>query len=187
LTPEQAVRAKRFIVIIVDAGRGPAGDWVKTIEGPTGRELVMAAADTAVAASVNAGFTAFERTMKDWQAQLIRWRCGLSPELRKRARAPANWNCRDLKIYVNRVGFEQLGPERAKVLNAVDTRFKLPVDQVDLVIQAGHDALRANPIFQSFLSSSSGQRPMRPRLLPRPEATPVASVATPQTTGMASR
>jgi NTE family protein len=131
MSPEQAVKLKRMIVIIVDAGRGPAGDWVKTVEGPSGTELVMAAADTAVAASVNAGFTAFERTMRDWQGQLIRWRCGLSAELRKRARAPENWNCQDLKIYVNRVGFEQLGPERAKILNAVDTRFKLPPDQVD--------------------------------------------------------
>ena len=79
MSPEQAVKLRKMIVIIVDAGRGPAGDWVKTVEGPTGTELVMAAADTAVAASVNAGFTAFDRTMRDWQAELIRWRCGLSP------------------------------------------------------------------------------------------------------------
>ena len=111
-----------------------------------------AVADTAVAASVNAGFTAFDRIMRDWQAQLIRWRCGLSAELRKRAKAPENWNCRDLKISVNRVGFEQLGTERARALNAVDTRFKLPAEQVDFVIDAGRDALRANPIFQDFIN-----------------------------------
>jgi hypothetical protein len=85
------------------------------------------------------------------------------------------------------VGFEQLGPERAKTLNAVDTRFKLPADQVDFVIQAGHDALRANPIYQSFLEGAGGRRPIRPRLPPKPEATPVASVAEPTTTGMAPR
>ena len=188
LSPEQAVKVRRLIVIVVDAGRGPAGDWVKTVEGPTGTELVMAAADTAVAASVNAGFTAFERTMKDWQSQLVRWRCGLSPELRKRAQAPANWNCRDLRIYVNRVGFEQLGSEREKALNAVDTRFKLPVDQVDTVIQAGHDALRANPIYQSFLRGTGSRGPIRPKLPPKPETTPVASVAPTATTdGLASR
>jgi NTE family protein len=113
--------------------------------------------------------------MHDWQAELIRWRCGLSPELRKRAKAPENWNCRDLKISVNRVGFEQLGPERAKYLNAVDTRFKLPTDQVDVVIESGHDALRANPIFGDFLSGVGSRR--QPRL-PRkpPEGAPVAAV-----------
>ena len=174
LSPDQAVRLRRMIMIIVDAGRGPAGDWVNAVEGPSGTELVMAAADTAVAASVNAGFTAFDRTMRDWQAELIRWRCGLSPEQCKRLGAPANWNCGDLRIYVNRVGFEQLGPERAKALNAVDTRFKLPVDEVDTLIQAGRDALRANPIFQSFLAGVGGRRPIRPAPR-RPEAVPIAA------------
>lgn len=173
-SPEQAAKMRRFIVIIVDAGRGPAGDWVKTVEGPSGTELVMAAADTAVAASVNAGYTAFERIMKEWQAQLIRWRCGLSAELRARARVPANWNCQDLRIVVDRVGFDQLGPARAAVLNAVDTRFKLPPQEVDIVITAGQDALRANPIYQNFLRGIGGHSPSRPPGPPRPESTPVA-------------
>jgi NTE family protein len=179
-SPEQAAKLRRFIVIIVDAGRGPAGDWVKTVEGPTGTELVMAAADTAVAASVNAGFTAFDRIMKDWQGQLIRWRCGLSAELRARARVRANWNCNDLKIVVERVSFDQLGAERAAVLNAVDTRFKLPADQVDTVIAAGHDALRANPMYQNFLHGIGGQRPARPSVPPRGQSAPVAEALPPQ-------
>ena len=54
--------------------------------GPSGTELVMAAADTAVQASVRSSFTAFERIMADWQRQLIAWRCGLSAEQRKRYR-----------------------------------------------------------------------------------------------------
>jgi len=179
LSPEQAARLRRLIIVIVDAGRGPAGNWVKTVEGPTGTELVMAAADTAVAASVNAGFTAFDRNMKDWQAQLIRWRCGLTPELRARARVPANWNCQDLKIVVDRVGFDQLGSERAAILNAVDTRFKLPQDQVDIVIEAGHDALHANPMFQNFLREVGGQRAPRAPGQRRTESAPVAEALPP--------
>ncbi len=96
----------------------------------------MAASDTALQASVRASYTAFERVMSDWQRQIVAWRCGLSPELRKRYGAPANWNCRDIKLIVSRVAFEQLGPERARALNAVDTRLKLPADQVDAVIAA---------------------------------------------------
>jgi NTE family protein len=178
LSPEQAVRMRRLMIIIVDAGRAPSGDWVQTIEGPTGTELIMAAADTAVAASVNAGFTAFERSMADWQRQLIGWRCGLSPEQRGRYRAAANWNCRDIKFYVNRIAFDQLGPDRAKQLNAVDTRFKLPTDQVDMVIASGREALRVNPVFRDFLSGVGG----RSRPFPRPpasEATPVADLRDP--------
>src|SRR5581483_6761783 len=63
----------------------------------------------------------------------------------------ANWNCRDIKLMVSRVAFDQLGPERAAVLNAVDTRLRLPVAEVDAVALAGRDALRANPVFRSFL------------------------------------
>lgn len=178
LSPEQAVRLRRSIVILVDAGRAPSGDWVQKVEGPTGMELVNAASDTAVQASVRASFTAFERTMADWQRQVIAWRCGLSAEQRKRYGAPANWNCRDLKFLVNRVAFDQLGPERAKVLNAVDTRLKLPVDQVDALIVAGRDALRASPTFREFLKGIS--RPNVPPLVPlpaepdEPSSTPVA-------------
>ena len=103
LSPEQAVRLRRSIVILVDAGRAPSGDWVQTVEGPSGIELIKAASDTALQASVRASYTAFERVMSDWQRQIVAWRCGLSPELRKRYGAPANWNCRDLKLMVNRV------------------------------------------------------------------------------------
>jgi NTE family protein len=178
LSPEQAVRLKRSIVILVDSGRAPSGDWVQSVEGPSGTELIMAAADTAVQASVRASYTAFERTMSDWQRQLIAWRCGLSPQLRKKYGAPANWNCRDLKIFVNRVGFDQLGPERARMLNAVDTRLKLPTDQVDAVIAAGHDALRANPTFRDFLKGIGG------RAVPAPEPTEPAEPPSTPVAGM---
>jgi NTE family protein len=175
LSPEQAVRLKRSIVILVDSGRAPSGDWVQKVEGPSGTELIMAAADTAVQASVRASYTAFERIMSDWQRQLISWRCGLSAEQRKRYGAPANWNCRDLKIFVNRVGFDQLGAQRAAALNAVDTRLKLPIDQVDAVIAAGRDSLRINPTFRDFLRGMGG-RPMSPPIVPE-ESTPVAAAS----------
>jgi NTE family protein len=174
LSPEQAVRLRRSIVILVDAGRAPSGDWVQSIDGPSGTELIMAAADTAGQASVNASYTAFQATMADWQRQLINWRCALSPELRHRYGAPANWNCRDLKLAVTRVGFDQLGAERAKVLNAVDTRLKLPADQVDTVIASARDALSVNPAYIDFLKSLGG-RPHRPMPFPGGPVTPAES------------
>ncbi|MEI8150332.1 MAG: patatin-like phospholipase family protein [Hyphomicrobiales bacterium] len=175
LSPEQAVRLKRSLVVLVDAGRAPSGDWAQTVEGPSGMELVNAASDTTLQASVRASYTAFERVMSDWQRQIVAWRCGLSPELRKRYGAPANWNCRDIKFMVNRVAFEQLGPERAKMLNAVDTRLKLPTDQVDAVIAAGRDALRGNPTYRDFLKGMGGGSAPPPPLQPE-ESTPVAGM-----------
>ncbi len=83
-TPQQAVKLRRSIFVVVDAGRAPSGDWVQTVEGPRGVDLVMAAADTATEAALRASFTAFESTMADWQQQLVRWRCGLSAAQRQR-------------------------------------------------------------------------------------------------------
>ncbi|MBM3529607.1 MAG: patatin-like phospholipase family protein [Alphaproteobacteria bacterium] len=180
LTPEQAVKLRRALFVVVDAGRGPSGDWTRTVAGPSGTELVMAAADTAIDASVRASFTAFDSTTAEWQGALIRWRCGLSAEQRRRYGAPANWNCRDLKFTVNRVAFDQLGAERAAELNAVPTRFKLPPEQVDHLIAAGRDALRANKAYRDFLGSLGRSAPARRPVPPRPQPVagmPVAAVA----------
>jgi NTE family protein len=106
--------------------------------------------------------------MQEWQKELIRWRCGLSPAQRKKYGAPANWNCRDIKFFVGRVGFDGLGEQRSAQLQAIETRFRLPTDQVDALIAAGGDALRVNPTFQAFLSSLR----TRPAPAPAPETTP---------------
>ena len=166
LTPQQAVKLRRAIFIVVDAGRGPSGDWTQTLQGPGGTELLAAAADTAIDASVRASFTAFNSVSTEWEGSLIRWRCGLSVAQRARFGAGPGWNCRDLRFYVGRISFDQLGPQRAAVLNAVETRFKLPAEQVDALIAAGSDALRGNSTFRDFLASLGGQAGPRPQAPP---------------------
>lgn len=152
ISPRQAVKLRRALILVVDAKTGLSGNWINTIEGPTGADLVKAAADTAIDASVAGSFTAFNATMTDWQGALVRWRCGLSAADRARYGAGPNWNCRDLKFYVGRIGFDQLEGARAADLERVPTRFNLPPEQVDSVIEAGRDALRASPTFRSFAS-----------------------------------
>ncbi len=177
MTEAQAVKTRRVMFLVIDAGRGPSGDWVKTVEGPAGVDLIMAASDTAVDSGVRASFTAFDSVMQEWQKEVVRWRCGLTAAQRKKYGAPANWNCRDIKFFVGRVGFDQLGEERATQLQAIETRFKLPADQVDALISAGSDALRTNATFQSFLGSM-GRAPGRP-VAPEPNepAPPPAAVS----------
>jgi NTE family protein len=153
LSPQQAVKLRRGLFLVVDAKTGVSGNWINSVEGPTGVELVRAAADTAIDASVNTSFTAFDRTMGDWQGSLIKWRCGLSAADRVKLGARPGWNCHDLKFFVGRVGFDQLDPARAAELEAVPTRFRLPPEQVDSVIAAGRDALRSNPAFRAFAGS----------------------------------
>ena len=174
LTRRQAVAMRRGLFLVVDAGRGPSGNWVQTVQGPGGAELVMAVADTATDAAVRAGFTAFEATLEEWQEQLIRWRCGLSAAERTRLGAGPNWNCRDLKLRVGRLGFDQFDPTRAALLNAVPTRFKLPPEQVEMMISAGAEALRSNPTYRAFLAEvgGGGSRPPAQARVAQPASSP---------------
>jgi NTE family protein len=61
-----------------------------------------------------------------------------------------NWRCGDLTFFLDRVNFDRLGPARAGILNAVPTRFVLPADQIDLLIEGGADALRQSSSYQAF-------------------------------------
>jgi len=153
LEPEEAVKLRRMMFLVVDSGRAPAGSWAQTVEGPSGVNLITAASDTATESGAVGSYSAFQDTMNGWQDTLINWRCHLSQAERHRLGAPAGWNCRDVRLYLARLSFDQLGPERSSALNAVETRFKLPPDQVDMLINAGRDVLKGNAVFRSFVRS----------------------------------
>jgi NTE family protein len=150
LTERQAARLRRVLFLVVDAGRGISGDFAQTLEGPNGVELVSAAADTAIDASVRSSYAAFSALANDWNGRLKRWRCGLSAADRSRLGVGANWKCGDVTFYVERLSFDELGAERAGILNAIPTRFSLPPEQVDELIAGGADALRQSSAYQAF-------------------------------------
>ncbi|QOZ38049.1 patatin-like phospholipase family protein [Bradyrhizobium sp. CCBAU 53421] len=150
LSERQAAKLKRILFLVVDAGRGISGDFVQTLEGPNGVELVSAAADTAIDASVRSSYAAFTALANDWSGKLKHWRCGLSAADRTRLGVGTGWKCGDVAIYVERLGFDRLGSERAGILNAIPTRLSLPPEQVDQLITGGADALRSSKAYQQF-------------------------------------
>jgi NTE family protein len=176
LAPQEAVKLRRFLFLVVDSGRAPSGKWAQTIPGPSGVDLIMATSDTATQSGAIGSYSAFDATMSDWRNQLIAWRCGLSEADRRKWGAPPGWNCRDLQFFIGRISFDQLGPERAAALNNVETRLRLPPDQIDMLIAAGRDALATNPKFRAFLTSL-GRTPPPPRP-PAPPPGPGAPVST---------
>lgn len=157
LQPREALNMRRLLFLVVDAGRGPSGNWVNTVEGPTGKDLISAVVDATIDANTHASYAAFEASMKNWREELVRWRCSLKAADATRLRGQVSgrtggpWNCRDLQFIIGRVSFGQFDAERAKRLNAVETSLTLPVETVDELRQAGGEALRANPTFQTFL------------------------------------
>jgi NTE family protein len=150
----EAIKLRRILFLVVDAGRGPQGDWAGKLEGPSGPELVAAVTDAALDANVRASYSAFEANMNAWRESLVGWRCSLSSSEVTRLRGSlAGWNCRDVKLFIGRIGFDQLDPARAARLETVPTRFRLPVEDVDALISAGSDALSANGTFRAFKQS----------------------------------
>ncbi len=150
LSQTQAARLRRILFLVVDAGQAPQGNWAQSLEGPSGVDLINAVSGAALSSSVRASYTAFEGTMNDWRGALVRWRCAL-PAAQLQKLRPGPWNCRDLKIYIGRISFDQLDAARAARLGAVATRFKLPVEQVDDLIAAGGEALAKHPTYRAFL------------------------------------
>lgn len=157
LTARQAAKIRRVLFLVVDAGRGPTGDWVQSPDGPTAPDIVAAAVDTAIDSSARSSFTAFDQTMSEWRTALEHWRCNLLPADREKYGLPAGWDCRDLKFFVGRINFDQLGARRASTLNSIPTRFKLDKEDVESLVTAGQDALRVNPVFREFLASIHGK------------------------------
>jgi NTE family protein len=141
LTAEKAVRLRRLVFVVVNAGRPPMGDWSRTLEGPTGAALLDAVTDTAIDSAVRSGFDAFRFTLRDWEAAIRKWRCGLSAAEAHALGAGADWRCSNIKFDITEVSFDRLDHETAARLSAIPTRLQLPVDEVDLLIGAGARAV----------------------------------------------
>ena len=157
LTPREAVRLKRVIYLVADAGRAPDAEWGATVKGPGMVELISAVTDTAISNSVRDGYDAFRATMDRWQRDLIDYRCSLRQSEVKRLRGTtAGWNCRDLKFFVSDVSFNDVEPSKRAKLQNIKTRLKLPQSEVDLAITGGAEALRNDPVFIGAMRSMGG-------------------------------
>jgi NTE family protein len=152
MSVEQAVHLRRLMFVVVDAGQSTDNSWVKTVTGPTGPVIAMAAADTALNVAKLQSYDLFHDEMEHWQKRIVAWRCALSREDVVRLRgSDAGWDCRDLHFYVARVSFSLLDRATADALSVMPTTLSLPATSVDLLIKGGGDALMRAPEFQDFL------------------------------------
>jgi NTE family protein len=156
LTRRQAVNLKRFLFVVVDSGRPPGGDLAKSADAPEIMDLIQAVSDTAVDANVRAAYDAFVAEMEKWRDRLIEFRCGLTPpEVASLRGSTEGWDCRNLSLQVAKVSFEQMREPSVKArLDKIPTRFKLPKDDVDLLITSAGSLLRQNPNYKEFLAAN---------------------------------
>ncbi|MCP5036559.1 MAG: patatin-like phospholipase family protein [Rhodobacteraceae bacterium] len=163
LTAQQAVRVNRLMFLVANAGVESNTDWTQQVGGPGGVALAMSIVGTSMGSATRTAYDTMRLTLDDWHKDVVEFRCSLSTAQVRRLRGTTSgWDCRDVKLFVGEVSFDGLGSDMRAQLNDIPTRLKLPVEQVDLAIQAGRLATRQNAEFNGFLRSVGITRPSAP-------------------------
>jgi NTE family protein len=153
LQEADAVRMRRMLFLIVDAGRPPTGDWAMTRDGPSGLDVAIAAADAAIDSATRLSAVAFRTMFDDWRQSIVQHRCSLSmQQVRRWLPAGEPWDCADVRFYIDVIGFERLAPARAERLRQMPTRLALTAADIEAAVSAGRDAALASPALARYLA-----------------------------------
>jgi NTE family protein len=155
LSRDKAVKLRHVVFIVVNSGLSPRGEWARTLQGPSGKALIGALTDTAIDSALRAGFDSFRLSVKSWEDATRKWRCSLPRAEAIKLGATGDWRCSNISFEVVEINFNQLDATRNARLERVPTSFNLPEQQVDLVTQAGVDALLAHPTIRSVLGRAN--------------------------------
>jgi len=139
LTEREAVKIRRLLLIVVDASRGPNGDWTLQQIGPSGVDQALSATDAAVDAAARYAADAFGGMIKEWQDAVIGFRCGLTPDDVVRLGGPAQWSCSDVKFSLAYLAIDELESPVRERIEAIPTRLTLDAEQVDAAIEAARE------------------------------------------------
>ncbi len=157
LTAQEAVKLKRMLFLVANAGVDQDYDWTKKVAGPGGVALAQSIAVSAMAAASRSGYDSMRGELRQWERELVEWRCALPlAEVRRLRGSVDGWDCRDVKLFVGEASFASLPADLRDEMNSVPTRLKLMPDQIDKVIAAGRMATRLTPEFNGFLAALAG-------------------------------
>lgn len=150
LTTRDAVRVQHMLFVIVDAGRGPGGQWSLQPDGPSGLEVALAATDSAIDSAARVSVEAFRSAITRWHGDVVRFRCGLTAAQRTQLALASDWRCDDVTFEVTRVSANDLAPEQALEFNAIPTRLTLGAELIRKSIEAGRDAAASDTLLQRY-------------------------------------
>ena len=151
MTERDAVRIRRLLLVVVDASRGPQGDWTLHEAGPSGVDLALSATDAAVDSAARHGADALGRMIQGWQESVIAFRCGLKPVDIMRLGGPAAWDCADVKFSLAYLSIDDLESPMRERIDAIPTRLTLKADQVDVAIEGARAGTLALRRLQTYL------------------------------------
>jgi NTE family protein len=134
---------RRLVVISVNASTDPEPEMDVSNKQPSLSETISAMSDVQLHRYNVA-------TLELMDKSVARWAKALST------------TGRPVTPYFIQVGFRDLAqPEQQRFFNQVPTSFSLTDEQVDKLIAAGRELLRANPDFQRFVAGMGGSRTAR--------------------------
>jgi NTE family protein len=151
MTARDAVRIRRLLVIVVDASRGPNGDWIDRQSGPVGLELASSATDAAVDAASRLAVDLFQGMIQEWQQSVIKFRCGLSAAEVARLGGPRDWNCRDVIFHATYLSVHDLPAPARERIEEIPTRLSLTPEQIDATIEGARAATTSLPQLRSYV------------------------------------
>ena len=151
ISENDAIGVRKLLFIVVDSGQGPSGEWTRDLVGPSGIDIASAAVDAAIDSTMRMSYDGFIPMMRNWQDEIIRYRCALPRERRDAIRAlKPTWRCDDVAFSVTQVSFADFAEREEAALSAIPTRLKLPAETIDQLISAGTRAVKANPVIGKF-------------------------------------
>jgi NTE family protein len=123
-----------FVIMTVDAATDPQFEMDKSLQPPSIDETISAVSNTQLYRYSAATEVLLNEAIKRWAKEMS---------------TPA----RPVEPYFIQIRLKDIQPpDLAHFFNQIPTSFSLSDEQVDRLIEAGHDLLRGNPEFQRFLN-----------------------------------
>mgnify|MGYP001545775449 FL=1 len=134
---------RRLVLISVNASTDPEPEMDASNKQPSLTETISAISDVQLHRYNVATLELMDKSVKRWAKALS---------------TPA----RPVTPYFIQIGFRDIAqPEQLQFFNQVPTTFSLTDEQVDRLIAAGRELLRANPDFRRFVTGMAGSRTAR--------------------------
>ena len=159
MSERDAVKVRRLLFIVVDASRGPNGDWAQHEEGPSGVDLALLVTDAATDSSSRFAADSFGAMLHEWRDSLVQFRCGLGRDEVARLGGPKDWHCEDVRFYLAFLSIDRLQADDRALLEAIPTRLTLSAAQIDAAIQAAKRGTLALPRLRQFLLERVNSNP----------------------------
>ena len=158
MSKRDAVRLRRLVFLIVDAGRGPSGDWTLSQEGPGGIDSALAATDAAIDAAARLAADSFHTVLSTWRDAIVTYRCSLTAsELEALGGVAKGWSCSDVQFDLDIISVSHVAPPLRSTIAAIETRLALPRESIDAAIEGGRQATVASRVLRNFVQRLRNQ------------------------------